>query len=118
MDGERCDFDGEECGDDDDDDDGDQEAKKKKKKKKSRRRNKKKRAVHDSVIEGRGGDSTMLQEKQDFVGLYPFTSSSSATQRKIKQQYDELIKCHHHSKGLTLAQVFFFSFVFHICLWF
>ncbi|KAL8139294.1 hypothetical protein V2J09_005315 [Rumex salicifolius] len=42
--------------------------------------------------------------KEDFVCLYPFTSSSSATQRKIKQQYDQLVKSH-DSKKLTLAEV-------------
>ncbi|XP_022724787.1 uncharacterized protein LOC111281324 [Durio zibethinus] len=42
--------------------------------------------------------------KPELVCLYPFTSTSSATQRKIKQQYDQLVKCH-ENKGLTLAQV-------------
>ncbi|KAM7476046.1 hypothetical protein LguiB_023289 [Lonicera macranthoides] len=44
------------------------------------------------------------KEKQELACLYPFTSSSSATQRKIKQQYDQLVKSH-ESNGLTLAQV-------------
>ncbi|PPR94944.1 hypothetical protein GOBAR_AA25725 [Gossypium barbadense] len=44
------------------------------------------------------------QVKPQLVCLYPFTSTSSATQRKIKQQYDQLVKCH-GNKGLTLAQV-------------
>lgn len=35
---------------------------------------------------------------------YPFTSTGSATQRKIKQQYDQLVKCH-KNKGLTLTQL-------------
>lgn len=57
----------------------------------------------------KGGDDAVEEkekekEKQELVCLYPFTSSSSATQRKIKQQYDQLVKCH-GSKGLTLAQV-------------
>ncbi|KAJ4835849.1 hypothetical protein Tsubulata_030106 [Turnera subulata] len=43
--------------------------------------------------------------KPDLVCRYPFTSTSSATQRKIKQQYDQLVKCN-ESKGLTLTQVF------------
>ncbi|XVF25127.1 hypothetical protein REPUB_Repub13aG0187000 [Reevesia pubescens] len=42
--------------------------------------------------------------KSELVCLYPFTSTSSATQRKIKQQYDLLVKCN-ENKGLTLAQV-------------
>ncbi|XP_052881800.1 threonine dehydratase-like isoform X1 [Gossypium arboreum] len=41
--------------------------------------------------------------KPQLVCLYPFTSTSSATQRNIKQQYDQLVKCH-GNKGLTLAQ--------------
>ncbi|GMI93723.1 hypothetical protein HRI_003041500 [Hibiscus trionum] len=51
---------------------------------------------------GRGGPGSRV--KPDLVCLYPFTSTSSATQRKIKQQYDQLVKCH-ENKGLTLAQV-------------
>nr|AKM76868.1 AT1G17665-like protein [Melianthus villosus] len=42
--------------------------------------------------------------KQELVCFYPFTSSSSVTQRKIKQQYDQLVKCN-DAKGLTVAQV-------------
>ncbi|XP_026449280.1 uncharacterized protein LOC113349519 [Papaver somniferum] len=45
-----------------------------------------------------------VQEKNGLDSLYPFTSSSSITQRKIKQQYDQLVKSH-DSKSLTLAQV-------------
>ncbi|XP_024028181.1 uncharacterized protein LOC21388031 [Morus notabilis] len=75
---------------------GDQRAYKKKKK-----RNKKKSA-NPKGEEGNSGPG--CQGKEELVCLYPFTSSSSLTQRKIKQQYDELMKCH-HSKGLTLAQV-------------
>ncbi|KAK6148717.1 hypothetical protein DH2020_016242 [Rehmannia glutinosa] len=44
------------------------------------------------------------EEKEELVCLYPFTKSSSATQRKIKQQYDQLVKSH-GSKGLTLDQI-------------
>ncbi|CAI9766129.1 unnamed protein product [Fraxinus pennsylvanica] len=44
------------------------------------------------------------QEEEEFVCLYPLTKSSSAIQRKIKLQYDQLVKSH-ESKGLTLAQV-------------
>lgn len=44
------------------------------------------------------------KEKDVLVCLYPFTKSSSATQRKIKQQYDQLVKSH-GSNGLTLDQI-------------
>ncbi|KAM1412392.1 hypothetical protein ACFXTO_025125 [Malus domestica] len=55
---------------------------------------------------GQGNSSPGLgsRVKEELVCFYPFTSSSSATQRKIKQQYDELMKCH-ESEKLTLAQV-------------
>ncbi|KAL4583717.1 hypothetical protein LXL04_008300 [Taraxacum kok-saghyz] len=86
---------------------GDEECVKKKKKK----RGKKKRSdgddlsktqvvIKEGLIEGIGKE----KENQDLVCLYPFTSSSSATQRKIKQQYDQLVKSH-ESDGLTLLQV-------------
>lgn len=86
---------------------GDDECGKKKKKK----RGKKKRSngddssktevvIKEGLIEGIGKE----KENQDLVCLYPFTSSSSATQRKIKQQYDQLVKSH-ESDGLTLLQV-------------
>ncbi|KAK8543351.1 hypothetical protein V6N13_136132 [Hibiscus sabdariffa] len=51
---------------------------------------------------GRGDTGSRV--KPELVCLYPFTSKSSATQRKIKQQYDQLVKCR-EDKGLTLAQV-------------
>lgn len=76
---------------------GDQRGKKKKK------RTKKKSSFLKGDENGDKGPGS--GDKQDLVCLYPFTSSSSATQRKIKQQYDQLMKCH-ESKGLTLAQVF------------
>ncbi|MBA0724410.1 hypothetical protein Golax_021101, partial [Gossypium laxum] len=104
RDGERCESGGE-----------DQRTKKKK------RRGKKKRL--DSKSEEENGDgrcSCSAQEKKkkeesgrgdpgcrikpELVCLYPFTSTGSATQRKIKQHYDQLVKCH-QNKGLTLAQV-------------
>ncbi|XP_015866363.3 uncharacterized protein LOC107403948 [Ziziphus jujuba] len=87
---------------------GDQRVKKKKKK-----RTKKKSSISKDdengeqkfAAAGRGNKGPDSGDKeQDLVCLYPFTSSSSATQRKIKQQYDQLMKCH-ESKGLTLAQV-------------
>ncbi|OMO66281.1 hypothetical protein COLO4_30656 [Corchorus olitorius] len=51
---------------------------------------------------GRGRPGSRL--KPELVCLYPFTSTSSATQRKIKQHYDQLVKCH-ENRELTLAQV-------------
>ncbi|KAL4587916.1 hypothetical protein LXL04_000793 [Taraxacum kok-saghyz] len=86
---------------------GDEECVKKKKKK----RGKKKRSdsddlsktqvvIKEGLTEGIGKE----KENQDLVCLYPFTSSSSATQRKIKQQYDQLVKSH-ESDGLTLLQI-------------
>ncbi|XP_019091809.1 PREDICTED: uncharacterized protein LOC104740464 [Camelina sativa] len=84
------------------------------KKKKKRKRGKKKKLVDESggVGEGDGvvlnpmsGSISIPDNKpEQFVCLYPFTSTSSATQRKIKQQYDQLVKCN-SAKGLTLAQV-------------
>ena len=94
--GERADSGGEDC------------AKKKKKK-----RAKKKRPSSPNLKgEERICEKEDLgaKEKQELVCLYPFTSSSSATQRKIKQHYDQLVKSH-ESDGLTLAQVLFFFFL-------
>ncbi|KAG9455680.1 hypothetical protein H6P81_000188 [Aristolochia fimbriata] len=42
--------------------------------------------------------------KENMDWLYPFTSSSSVTQRKIKQHYDQLVKSN-DAKALTMAQV-------------
>ncbi|KAI3727316.1 hypothetical protein L1987_67129 [Smallanthus sonchifolius] len=81
---------------------GDEECEKKRKKKKKRGKKKRSDSLVDKeeLIEGIGKE----KENQDLVCLYPFTSSSSATQRKIKQQYDQLVKSH-ESNGLTLLQV-------------
>lgn len=49
-------------------------------------------------------EDEVKKDKKEVVCLYPFTTSSSATQRKIKQHYDQLVKSH-QSNGLTLAQV-------------
>lgn len=72
---------------------------------KKKKRAKKKRPDSNSEEEGKT-DSGVVKEKEELVCLYPFTKSSSATQRKIKQHYDELVKSH-ESNGLTLAQVLF-----------
>lgn len=81
--------------------------KKKKKKKKA-----KKKAVNltsldeSNSVENRGELDPNF--KRELGCLYPFTSSSSVMQRKIKHQYDQLMMCH-ESKGLTMAQVCQFS---------
>ncbi|XP_022953218.1 uncharacterized protein LOC111455829 isoform X2 [Cucurbita moschata] len=59
---------------------------------------KKKRAKKKRANLLHGGDEPEL------TLLYPFTSSTTVIQRKIKRQYDELMKCQ-ESKELTLAQV-------------
>ncbi|KAG6395729.1 hypothetical protein SASPL_141853 [Salvia splendens] len=66
-------------------------------KKRRKKRARKKKAGPSEEEEGRKG-------KEELVCLYPFTKSCSATQRKIKQQYDQLVKSH-GSNGLTLDQV-------------
>ncbi|KAL5728788.1 hypothetical protein ACHQM5_001828 [Ranunculus cassubicifolius] len=50
------------------------------------------------------GDGKGMSVEGDKHCVYPFTSLSSATQRKIKQQYDQLVKSN-VSKGLTITQV-------------
>ncbi|CAA2974671.1 uncharacterized protein LOC111369550 [Olea europaea subsp. europaea] len=57
-------------------------------------------------VKKKGPDSNFEEkkEKEEFVCVYPVTKSSSAIQRKIKLQYDQLVKSH-ESKGLTLAQM-------------
>ena len=79
-----------------------------KKRKRKKRGKKKKSEVRGGGNDESGGDGLVSgsETKPEFVCLYPFTSSSSATQRKIKQQYDHLVKCN-SAKGLTLAQVSF-----------
>ncbi|XP_024970581.1 uncharacterized protein LOC112509712 isoform X2 [Cynara cardunculus var. scolymus] len=86
---------------------GDEECGKKKKKKRGRKKrldgndsSKGQVVIKDGLIAGIGKE----KDHDDLVCLYPFTSSSSATQRKIKQQYDQLVKSH-ESNGLTLLQV-------------
>ncbi|CAL9215365.1 unnamed protein product, partial [Arabidopsis halleri] len=86
----------------------------KKKKKKKKRGKKKKSDLRGDESGGEKqlgeGDGVVMNPRTEsisipeFVCLYPFTSTSSATQRKIKQQYDQLVKCN-NAKGLTLAQV-------------
>lgn len=73
------------------------------KKKKRKKRGKKKRPGPNG---GGGGEGEIKKEKQKLVCSYPFTTSCSATQKKIKQHYEQLVKSH-ESNGLTLAQVSF-----------
>lgn len=75
---------------------------------KKKKRKKKKKSDCDNFSKNR---VVKEKEKDDLVCLYPFTSSSSATQRKIKQEYDQLVKSH-DSNGLTLLQVYFFNHIF------
>ncbi|CAI9114314.1 OLC1v1015011C2 [Oldenlandia corymbosa var. corymbosa] len=80
--------------------DGDEEEEKKKKKKKQKRA-KKKRPDPNT---GGGEMAVEKKKKEELLCLFPFTTSSSAIQRKIKNQYDQLVKSH-DSTGLTLVQV-------------
>ncbi|KAL5755719.1 hypothetical protein ACOSQ2_020465 [Xanthoceras sorbifolium] len=85
------------------------------KKKKKRAKKKRLDVKSEEDLENKfGGGAAAAAEKEaasdlgrlkpELVCVYPFTSTGSATQRKIKQQYDQLVKCH-ESKGLTLDQV-------------
>ncbi|CAI0392216.1 unnamed protein product [Linum tenue] len=85
----------------------------KKKKKRARKKRLDSKVVDENAgggckeekdLDGPGLDSGSFSVKPELVCLYPFTSASSATQRKIKQQYDQLVKCN-EKRGLTLAQV-------------
>ncbi|XLS50669.1 hypothetical protein HN51_011346 [Arachis hypogaea] len=70
--------------------------------KKKRKKGKKKKAnsrAEESKGANMGSDPGVHFESGC---LYPFTSSSSAMQRRIELQYDELVKCN-KSKKLTLA---------------
>ncbi|KAK1576613.1 hypothetical protein Q3G72_015254 [Acer saccharum] len=75
------------------------------KKKKKRAKKKRLDVKNEEDVESKKEmDSDPGRLKPELVCMYPFTSTGSATQRKIKQQYDQLVKCH-ESKGLTLVQV-------------
>lgn len=80
--------------------DGRKKKKRKAKKKKMNSGAEEDDALEKSDAEEHSGSCT----RPESAYLYPFTSSSSAMQRKIKQQYDELVKCN-DSKKLTLSQV-------------
>nr|DAD48987.1 TPA_asm: hypothetical protein HUJ06_018924 [Nelumbo nucifera] len=83
---------------------GDQSDKKKKKKRAKKKQQQNFRAEDSGEDECLESQVPLMQDKHGFDCLYPFTSSSSVTQRKIKQQYDQLVKSN-DSKALTLAQV-------------
>ncbi|XP_043706502.1 uncharacterized protein LOC122656117 [Telopea speciosissima] len=85
---------------------GDQRGKKKKKRAKKKHQNS---PADNGAEDGRlQSKISIAQDKNDLDCLYPFTSLSSVTQRKIKQQYDQLVKAH-DSQSLTLAQVYHFA---------
>lgn len=71
-----------------------------KRSKRKKKRGKKKRPDPNECSE----EVKKKDKKEELVCLYPFTTSTSTNQRKIKQQYDQLVKSH-ESNGLTLAQV-------------
>ncbi|XP_045800000.1 uncharacterized protein LOC123894143 isoform X2 [Trifolium pratense] len=75
-------------------------------KKKKRKTKKKKRMNLETEESANTGSDSGIKLEPDC--LYPFTSSSSVLQRKIKQQYDELVKSN-DSKKLTLPQVVKFA---------
>lgn len=86
--------------DEDEEEEEEEETKKKRKK-----RAKKKRPDPSNACGGAGEhDRKKDNKKEELVCLYPFTTSSSAVQRKLKQNYDQLAKSH-ESNALTLAQV-------------
>lgn len=75
-----------------------------------RAKRRKRKKAKNKIMDSSGAEEREKTGSDSAVGfesgcLYPFTSSSSAMQRKIKQQYDELVKSN-ESKKLTLTQVF------------
>ncbi|KAI5665463.1 hypothetical protein M9H77_15316 [Catharanthus roseus] len=83
---------------------GEEEEEQEEEKKKKRKKRGKKKRPGPNGGGGGGGEGEIKKEKEKLVCSYPFTTSCSATQKKIKQQYDQLVKSH-ESNGLTLAQV-------------
>ncbi|CAK8560305.1 unnamed protein product [Lathyrus sativus] len=84
-------------------------------KKKKKRKTKKKKIIcsgieddDDKRSDGVERESSGSDTRPDSGRLNPFTSSSSVMQKKIKPQYDELVKCN-DSKKLTLSQVVQFA---------
>ncbi|KAL5976642.1 hypothetical protein ACLOJK_020975 [Asimina triloba] len=86
---------------------GGRELKGKRKKKRGKKKRQNPRAEDDSgreEDEGQREKHAATVAKPTLECLYPFTSSSSVTQRKIKLHYDELVKSN-EAKALTMAQV-------------
>ncbi|XP_050873989.1 uncharacterized protein LOC127076394 [Lathyrus oleraceus] len=84
-------------------------------KKKKKRKSKKKKIIgsgteddDDKRNDGVERESSGSDTRPESGRLDPFTSSSSVMQKKIKPQYDELVKCN-DSKKLTLSQVVQFA---------
>jgi hypothetical protein len=83
---------------------------KKKKKRKTKKKNmmmmitKSENEIDDDKSVEEEIEQSDLKTRPESIRLDPFTSSSSAMQKKIKPQYDELVKCN-ESKKLTLSQV-------------
>ncbi|KAL5062762.1 hypothetical protein RYX36_024499 [Vicia faba] len=80
-------------------------------KQKKKRKTKKKKKVTCSGTEDDDGVEREISGsdiRPESVRLDPFSSSSSAMQKKIKPQYDELVKCNDSNK-LTLSQVVQFA---------
>lgn len=77
------------------------------------KRRKKKRGKKKRAGPNEEDDVAAVKEKESVVCVYPFTKSCSATQRKIKQQYDQLVRSH-GSNGLTLAQVYQNFLIFYL----
>ncbi|XP_068653361.1 uncharacterized protein [Aristolochia californica] len=76
-----------------------EELKGKRKKKRGKKKRHGSRPHEESQTET---EQSVGEENMDW--LYPFTSSSSVTQRKIKQHYDQLVKAN-DAKALTMTQV-------------
>ncbi|XP_047176662.1 uncharacterized protein LOC124843865 [Vigna umbellata] len=76
--------------------------------KKKKKKPKKKRTDSQTQVEENPDSNSDSGLRLESASYYPFTSSSSFMQRKIKQQYDELVKCN-HLKKLTLPQVVHFA---------
>lgn len=96
---------------------GEQERDERKKKKKRGKKKKQESqsgagagAVSDGGEEPGCGEKDRMEwagEKLGADSIYPFSSLLSATQRRIKQQYDQLVKSN-QAKALTIAQACFF----------
>lgn len=73
-----------------------------------KKKRKKKKAKKKKEMNSESEECVKTGVKLESDCMYPFTSSSSVLQRKIKLQYDELVKSN-ESKKLTLPQVVRFA---------